>query len=233
MPVRIDSKIKSASVVQNKAEQGAADSGMAPLPKPSETKSNVVQMHEAFERPESLHGCSIKLKNPMLEHAMYLTINHIVLNEGTPHESLRPFEVFINTKDPNSQPWIVALTRMISAAWRKGGDFAFVIDELKAVHDPRGGFFLPGGVLVPSVIAHIGLAIEQHLESIGALRRPELSPEVKAMIEAKKEQLSQKTGEPQSSAIPGAAPCPKCLANALVIMDGCSTCVECGYSKCG
>lgn len=225
MTVRIEQKIKGFSVVKKDAE------GAVPAPA-VEAESNVVQMHEAFERPESLRGSTIKLKSATLDHALYLTVNHIVLNEGTPHEMIRPFEVFINTKDPNSQPWIVALTRMISAAWRKGGDFAFVIDELKAVHDPRGGCFLPGGVYVPSTVAHIGLAIEQHLEAIGAMKRAELSPEVKAMIEAKKEQIAQ-SATSEGTAVPGAAQCPKCSDMSLVIMDGCSTCLACGYSKCG
>ncbi len=220
--VKIDQKIVGYSVVQPKAEEPPAP--VVPV------EPNIIKMHEDFERPETLRGSTIKLKSASLDHSMYLTINHIVLNEGTAHESVRPFEVFVNTKDPASQPWIVALTRMISAAWRKGGDYAFVIDELKAVHDPRGGCFLGGGVYVPSVAAHIGLAIERHLQEIGAMKAKELSAEAQALIKAKTDALKEQTG---GGAVPGAAQCPKCMDVSLVVMDGCSTCLACGYSKCG
>lgn len=217
MAVKIESKIVGYSVITD-----------SPAPEP-EPKDRIVQMHEAFKRPEVLRGSTIKLKSAMLESSMYLTINHIVLNEGTPNETVRPFEIFISTKDPNSQPWIVALTRMISAAWRKGGDYAFVIEELKAVHDPRGGSFLPGGVFVPSILAHIGLAIERHMESLKLLSSSSLSEEAKALIAAKKEALEAKG----AGTIAGAVSCPKCYDKSLVVMDGCSTCLACGYSKCG
>ncbi len=98
---------------------------------------------------------------------MYVTINDIVLNEGTPHEQRRPFEVFINSKNLDHFQWIVALTRVISAVFRKGGDTTFLVDELKAVFDPRGGYWQPGGKFMPSTIAELGYVIERHLQSIG------------------------------------------------------------------
>ena len=242
MVTKIDKKIVGYSVKTEKAE---AEPKTAQVEEASPAPS-IVKMHETLERPEELKGSTIKLKNAAMDHAYYLTINYIVLNEGTEFETIRPFEVFVNTKDQNSTPWITALTRMISAAWRKGGDFAFVIDELKAVHDPRGGCFLPGGVYVPSTVAHIGLAIEQHLQSIGALKAVKLSAEVRAMQEAKLAALrgaapaadaeqgsEQDEAAAAGGAVAGATLCGKCSNMAVVVMDGCETCLSCGYSKCG
>ncbi|HEY5762758.1 MAG TPA: hypothetical protein VIS73_06095, partial [Rhodocyclaceae bacterium] len=98
----------------------------------------VVWMHEKLERPEVLIGSTYKIRTPVSDHAMYVTINDIVLNEGTEHEHRRPFEIFINSKNLDHFQWIVALTRILSAVFRKGGDVAFLIEELKAVFDPRG-----------------------------------------------------------------------------------------------
>ena len=102
---------------------------------------------------------------------MYVTINDILLNEGTPHEQRRPFEVFINSKNLDHFQWIVALTRVISAVFRKGGDTTFLVDELKAVFDPKGGYWQPGGKFMPSTIAELGHVIERHLQSIGLLKK--------------------------------------------------------------
>ena len=107
--------------------------------------AKVIRMHEEIQRPEMLIGSTYKIKTPVSDHAMYVTINDIILNEGTPHEQRRPFEVFINTKNLDHFQWIVALTRVISAVFRKGGDVTFLVDELKAVFDPRGGYWQPGG----------------------------------------------------------------------------------------
>ena len=98
-----------------------------------------------------LVGSTYKIKTPVSDHAMYVTINDIVLNEGTPHEQRRPFEVFINSKNLDHFQWIVALTRVISAVFRKGGDTTFLVDELKAVFDPKGGYWQPGGKFMPSI----------------------------------------------------------------------------------
>ena len=113
-------------------------------------------MHEKLERPEMLIGSTYKIKTPVSDHAMYVTINDIVLNEGTEHEQRRPFEIFINSKNLDHFQWIVALTRIISAVFRKGGDVTFLVDELKAVFDPRGGYWQPGGKFMPSIIAELG-----------------------------------------------------------------------------
>ena len=129
--------------------------------------SKVVRMTEEVQRPEVLIGSTYKIKTPVSDHAMYVTINDIILNEGTEHEQRRPFEIFINSKNLDHFQWIVALTRIISAVFRKGGDVAFMVDELKAVFDPRGGYWQPGGKFMPSIIAELGYVIERHLQSIG------------------------------------------------------------------
>ncbi len=122
----------------------------------------VIRMHEEIQRPEVLIGSTYKIKTPVSDHAMYVTINDIVLNEGTEYEQRRPFEVFINSKNLDHFQWIVALTRIISAVFRKGGDVTFLVDELKAVFDPRGGYWQPGGKFMPSIIAELGYVIEKH-----------------------------------------------------------------------
>ena len=137
-------------------------------------ESNVVWMHEKVERPEMLLGSTYKIKTPVSEHAMYVTINDIVLNEGTPNEQRRPFEIFINSKNLDHFQWIVALTRIISAVFRKGGDVTFLVDEMKAVFDPRGGYWQTGGKFMPSIIAELGYVVEKHLQMIGLLKAPEL-----------------------------------------------------------
>jgi hypothetical protein len=118
--------------------------------------AKVIRMHEEIQRPEVLVGSTYKIKTPVSDHAMYVTINDIVLNEGTEYEQRRPFEVFINSKNLDHFQWIVALTRIISAVFRKGGDVAFLVDELKAVFDPRGGYWQPGGKFIPSIVAELG-----------------------------------------------------------------------------
>lgn len=185
-------------------------------------------MHEGIERPDSLNGDTYRIKPANMEKALYITLNKYILNEGTPHESVRPFEIFIASKDTSSQSWVVALSCCISAIFRKGGDFTFLIHQLKSIHDPSGGYFIPGsqGTYVPSVIAHIALVMEQHFYKIGAMKRAELSVEASALVEEKREEAKT------SGALQHAQVCPKCSDKQLVIMDGCATCLGCGYSKC-
>src|ERR1700677_3774739 len=131
--IKIDKKIAKYRV--QKPEAKPADTP-ATAKEPVKAQDNVIWMHEKLERPEVLIGSTYKIKTPVSDHAMYVTINDIVLNEGTPHEQRRPFEVFINSKNLDHFQWIVALTRVISAVLRKGGDTTFLVDELKAVFDP-------------------------------------------------------------------------------------------------
>jgi serine/threonine protein phosphatase PrpC len=168
---------------------------------------------------------------------MYVTINDIVLNEGTPYEQRRPFEIFINSKNLDHFQWIVALTRIISAVFRKGGDVTFLVDELKAVFDPRGGYWQAGGKFMPSIIAELGYVIEKHLQMIGLLKKQELDEHAQKLIAEKKAEFEERTKQTDAFAkshFPeGAQLCAKCSTAAVVMMDGCMTCLNCGDSKCG
>ena len=202
-------------------------------------KAEVVRMHESVQRPEMLVGSTYKVKTPVTEHAMYITINDIILNEGTEHEARRPFEVFINSKNMDNFQWVVALTRLISAVFRKGGDTTFMVDELKAVFDPKGGYFKPGGIFMPSIVAEIGHCIERHMQMIGMIKTDKLDDSQKAFLAKKKAEMEAKEvvntgGGKERGAFPESASlCAKCSTKALVLMDGCMTCLSCGDSKCG
>ena len=199
--------------------------------------AKVVRMTEEVQRPEFLVGATYKIKTPVSDHAMYVTINDIVLNEGTPYEQRRPFEIFINSKNLDHFQWIVALTRIISAVFRKGGDVTFLVDELKAVFDPRGGYWQAGGKFMPSIIAELGYVIEKHLQTIGLLRKPQLDEHQQKLVNEKRAEFEARTKQTDAfskSHFPeGAQLCTKCNTTALVMMDGCMTCLNCGDSKCG
>jgi ribonucleoside-diphosphate reductase alpha chain len=177
--------------------------------------ADVIYMSEPLDRPQELEGSTYKLKWPDSEHAIYLTVNDIVINGHR-----RPFEVFINSKNMEHFAWTVALTRMISAVFRRGGDVSFVVEELKAVFDPRGGAWI-GGKYIPSILAAIGGVIERHMISIG-------------FIEG--EGLGLKS-DPQAQVVNMDAPrgkaCPSCGQFDLKMVEGCMTCLSCGHSKCG
>ena len=272
MGIRIDKKISGYSVVKPEdkvpptyTEVTDVAAIVAPI---GIAMAEVIQMHERLERPEVLIGSTYKIKSPLVEHAMYVTINDIVLNHGTENEQRRPFEVFINSKSMDHFQWIVALTRIMSAVFRKGGDVTFLVEEMKAVFDPRGGYFKAGGVYMPSIVAEIGAVVEEHMKSIGLIVGDDLSDAQKQMIadkraaydaRAKKNSENsagvsarvggamaegarrsqpgdaesvQVTGE-GTSFPPSATLCHKCSAKAMIMMDGCATCLNCGYSKCG
>ena len=165
MAIKIDKKIVDYQVVR---EQHSSESKRESEATPRVT-AEIIQMHERIELPEMLLGSTYKVKTPLSEHALYVTINDVVLNPGTEHELRRPFEVFINSKNMEHFQWIVALTRIISAVFRKGGDVTFLVEELRSVFDPRGGYFKQGGKYMPSLVAEIGDAIECHLRTIGLL----------------------------------------------------------------
>jgi hypothetical protein len=145
--------------------------------------------------------------------------------------------MFINSKNLDHYQWIVALTRIISAVFRKGGDVTFLVDELKAVFDPRGGYWKPGGKFMPSIIAELGYIVEKHLILIGMLVKPELDAGQKKMIEEKRAEFEagarQRDAFSKSEYPEGAQLCAKCSTAAAVRMDGCMTCLSCGDSKCG
>jgi hypothetical protein len=201
-------------------------------------QDDVVHMHETVLRPERLMGTTYKLKTPehVSEHSLFITINDIILNEGTVHETRRPFEIFINSKSLEHYQWIVALTRIISAVFRKGGDVTFLVEELRSVFDPKGGYWNKGKY-GPSLIAEIGNVIESHLTEIGILKAPGLDEHQQAFLAEKQAELkaAQQAEEQQAgSGFPAnAALCYKCHTKALVLKDGCMTCLNCGDSKCG
>ena len=200
-----------------------------------ERDSNIVQMHEKVSRPETLTGNTYKIKTPLSDHALYVTINDIVLNKGTDHELRRPFEIFINSKNMDHFQWIVALTRVISAVFRKGGDCTFLVEELKAVFDPQGGYFKSGGRYMPSLVAEIGWAIEDHLQQIGLLETQAMPEHQRQILDEKRAEYAERSGEGMADGgFPASASlCRKCSTKAVILMDGCMTCLNCGDSKCG
>lgn len=201
-------------------------------------KNQIEDMHENVKRPEMLVGATYKIKTPQSEHALYVTINDMVLNHGTKHEIRQPFEIFINSKNMDHFQWVVALTRVISAVFRKGGDVTFLVDEMKAVFDPQGGYFKPGGGgFMPSIVAEIGHALESHMKMIGLIKEEKMPAAQREMILAKRAEYDNLKGEAKgedNGDFPADAKlCAKCVAKAVIIMDGCLTCLNCGDSKCG
>ena len=182
---------------------------------PAMPHGDVVYIAEPLDRPQSLEGATYKLKWPDSEHAIYITINDII------HGGRRqPFEVFINSKNMEHFAWTVALTRMISAVFRRGGDVSFVVEELKAVFDPRGGAWMQGKY-VPSILAAIGSVIERHLVSIGFIAGEGMG--LKEDPRAQVVNLNENRGPA----------CPSCGQFGMHMIEGCMTCPSCGHSKCG
>mgnify|MGYP003625997170 CR=1 FL=1 len=239
MATKIDKKIVGFKVVS--AEEKAQQEKQAV----EDAKTSLERVHEDLARPEFLMGSTYKIKTPMSEHALYITINDMVLNQETEHEQRHPYEMFINSKNMEQFQWVVALTRVISAVFRKGGDVTFMVEELKAVFDPKGGYFKKGGKFMPSLVAEIGEAIEHHLKLIGLIESDQLDAHQKALIASKRAEYAAK--QPEASASddtsadaagaadfpPDAQLCGKCNVKAAILMDGCYTCLNCGDSKCG
>ena len=175
----------------------------------------VVYLSDPLDRPAALEGATYKLKWPDSEHALYITVNDIVI---AGHR--RPFEVFINSKNMEHFAWTVALTRMISAVFRRGGDISFVVEELKAVFDPRGGAWMEGRY-VPSILAAIGGVIERHLIAIGFIAGEGLG--LKSDPKAEVMRVGERPRGPA---------CPSCGSHAMKMVEGCMTCADCGHSKC-
>ncbi len=199
-----DLGLKGCTTFRPNAITGSVLSAEAAVPAKS---GEVVYMKQPMERQVSLPGYTYKLKWPESDHAIYITIND-TLEQGR----RRPFEIFINSKNMEHYAWTVALTRMISAVFRRGGDVSFIVEELKAVFDPRGGQWMDGRY-VPSLLAAIGGVIEKHMIEIGFLKREDIDRE------------NMLRGERRSG-------CPRCGEAALVYQEGCSVCLSCGYSKC-
>jgi hypothetical protein len=198
---KIDKKIVDCSVVKDEIK--------------SEKVSPVIHQ----ERLPILSGKTYKIaKSPLSESALYVTLNN--------HDG-KPFEIFLNSKDTRHHQWIVALTRVISSVFRKGGDCTFLIEELKSIHDPNGGYFKKGKY-IPSLVAEIGHVLEEHFIDLGLHEKDEsLAVAAQAMIKEKMEKKENKDVEKQGSL------CDKCGEYNVVMLDGCATCTSCGASKCG
>lgn len=228
MAVKIDKKITAYKLVTDEDKAQAAE---------AKENTKIVQLGEPLDRPEKITGSTYKVKTPVTEHALYITINDVVMNEGTPQEHRRPFEIFINSKNMDHFQWIVALTRVMSAVFRKGGDITFLVEELKSVFEPSGGYYKRGGKFVPSLVAEIGEVVEKHLQEIGMLKKPGLDEHQQKLVNEKKTEYLEKHAESgegvNEEGFPkGASLCKKCNTKASIIMDGCLTCLNCGESKC-
>lgn len=230
---------------------------------PVEITPPPITMNETIKREPQLHGTTTKLKPPLAEHSLYITINDQVL-DGVRY----PMEVFMVTKDPEHRMWIDALAVVISAVFKKGSDVSFLVDEFSSVFDPKGGYFgknrLTGkGKYYNSIIHEVGNVLEAHLKSISdsklgisnsdfeievpssdskhtfevqdaeriaLLPSISLKEVVKSITETRttEDVLTEDSGYP-----PNATTCKKCYQKATVLLDGCSTCLHCGESKCG
>lgn len=190
--------------------------------------------HRLADRPTELDGTTYKIKMGGQDHALYVTVTDMENSDG----SYTPFEIFLNTKDPTHYQWSIALTRMISAVFRRGGDVSFVAEELKAVFDPTGGAFHEGAY-VPSLIAAVGGVIEKHMAKLGAMTDENVEPELPLDLDAPEDwmaregRLAQYGPDPVVEIIDKANLCPKCFSSRFKVESGCKTCLDCGHSKCG
>jgi len=207
-----------------------SESGTVPALVPAARESGVVYIAQPLDRPEDLPGRTYKIKWPGSDHAIYITIND-VMQDGR----RRPFEIFINSKNMEHYAWTVALTRMISAVFRRGGDVSFVVEEMKAVFDPRGGAWMEGKY-VPSLLAAIGDVIERHMIAIGFLpargQRAAIGEQKQALGEGRGGAAGNALISDQRSGTTRMAQCPKCGEAALIRIEGCDQCTSCDYSKC-
>ena len=226
MSIKIEKKIVRYSVVDKTDEQKKEK---------KEIPAEVVQIGEPLARPDKITGSTYKVKTPVTEHALYITINDVIMNEGTDQEHRRPFEIFVNSKNMEHFQWIVGLTRVMSAVFRKGGDLTFLIEELESVFDPNGGYYKKGGKYVPSLVAELGQVLEEHLKNIGMLKVTEPEEHQQQLIDDKKAEYQKKNPDKlDESGFPKDAQlCNKCQTKAAIMMDGCLTCLNCGESKCG
>ena len=219
MSIKIEKKIVSYSVVDKTDEQ---------KDEKKEIPAEVVQIGEPLARPDKITGSTYKVKTPVTEHALYITINDVIMNEGTDQEHRRPFEIFVNSKNMEHFQWIVGLTRVMSAVFRKGGDLTFLIEELESVFDPNGGYYKKGGKYVPSLVAELGQVLEEHLKNIGMLKVTEPEAHQQQLIDDKKaEYLKKNPDKLDDSGFPKDAQlCNKCQTKAAIMMDGCLTCLK-------
>lgn len=212
MTVAINQKIVQWAVVDE--SKSAPPVPVAPIP-------------VLAERDQVLSGKTYKLKTPLSEHALYVTIND---SDG------KPFEIFINSKAMENFQWIVALTRVMSAVFRQGGNVAFLVEELMAVIDPKGGYFYKGQYRA-SLVAEIGSILREHMTGLGLIVADDSLAVAARQMLAEKQKAKSTDDDPEFDAMIGEETkrrqCGKCGDYSLVVMDGCLTCVSCGDSKCG
>ncbi len=235
----------TGAVLELKKDVKSDDEPELPLEKPAARlvpkdlgdSGPVTRLFQPLDRPEQLQGATYKVRWPESDHAIYITMSYIIDDSGR----TRPFEIFINSKNMEHYAWTVALTRMISAVFRRGGDVSFVVEELKAVFDPRGGQWM-GGRYVPSLLAAIGGVIERHMIAVGFLKSPgtlnedEPQAQVMALGGGGRMEETSSGGDDDSgpsASTPRLRQCPKCGQAGLVKQEGCDKCLDCGYSKCG
>ena len=215
-PNAVTGSVLSVSEEPPKAEAGDQQDGPTGVVHefPNAAEGDVIYMSEPLDRPAALEGNTYKVKWPDSEHALYITINDVEIGGHR-----RPFEVFINSKNMEHFAWTVALTRMISAVFRRGGDVSFVVEELKAVFDPRGGAWMQGKY-IPSILAAIGGVIEQHMITIGFIAGEGLG-------------LKSDPKAAEGATPPRGQACSSCGSYEVRMIEGCMTCANCGFSKCG
>ena len=211
-------KVDETAQITGKQDNGQTSLALeAPAPPLSTDDNGIVYMKQPLERDSVLPGYTYKVRWPESDHAIYITLNDIIQNGRR-----RPFEIFINSKNMEHYAWTVALTRMISAVFRRGGDVSFVVEELKAVFDPRGGQWM-NGKYVPSLLAAIGGVIERHMIDTGFIMATDTNAAPTGFDENPSE----------ISRLNEMRFCPKCDMPSLVFQEGCHSCLSCGYSKCG
>jgi ribonucleoside-diphosphate reductase alpha chain len=220
-------KPKADAVAQQELPLGRPSAATTAKPKDAYDGQNVVALTQPLARPDVLQGATYKLQWPESDHALYITVTDIVQDGRR-----RPFEVFINSKNTEHYAWTVALTRMISAVFRRGGDVSFVVEELKAVFDPRGGQWMRGKY-VPSLLAAIGEVLEQHMIAIGFLPSPDRAADRETLRQPQVIAAHATGGSAGAHADVRFRQCPKCGQASLIRQEGCDTCTSCGHSKCG
>jgi hypothetical protein len=195
--------------------------------------ANEIPTHYTVTRPEVLDGKTYRIKSPLASHALYITINNILGNDNR----LIPFEIFINSKDITNYQWVIALTRMISAIFRKGGDVLFILEELSSVVDPgdKGGYFSKRGKYIPSLVAELAEVLKIHFASLGLLDETHLDHMTKKYLTDKQQEYVDLTKDTLSlGGFPSSASlCSKCGFKSVIFMENCYTCLNCGDSKCG
>jgi ribonucleoside-diphosphate reductase alpha chain len=219
---------------EQREQEEARDQPELPLPRVEAAKprdpfeaGGVVYMTRPLDRPEALPGRTYKIRWPESDHAIYITLNDIIQDGRR-----RPFEVFINSKNMEHYAWTVGLTRMISAVFRRGGDVSFVVEELKAVFDPRGGQWVDRKY-VPSLLAAIGDVIERHMIDIGFIPNPKEAREGQRELKVVggNHVIPGEGGKDGARAMMRG--CPKCGQRALIRQENCDVCTNCDYNKCG